>query len=318
MIDRYHLILLLAKVLVPRFFSHPGFESGSQDDEQELLDTEDNFSKAVEELRDETRYLTVAKTQRNFRSRIAIVAHKTRVLLQESAEIKHHTASESAQTRTEKFLLTKEIEDLDVDSADQQSKQRLFPNLKYEGMNDCMNLIPYSHYRIFDGDIKNFAAGSDTDENGDESDVHHRAQPDEDCTTNMISKCSYTGQLSLIPRILNTAQHQGPLMLPSPSNLHLRPNIHDETLSAQLILVWKDYDSNGSDVELETTLTEALDTTPSFFCLFIDGLDEVSQEYKAFRLLQRMDTPRSVPNAKLCVSGCPEPAIRRTSRDPRI
>ena len=62
--------------------------------------------------------------------------------------------------------------------------------------------------------------------------------------------------------------------------------------------------------ELRALLLHVLDISPTFVCIFVDGIDELSQTDGNFKLLQMIDDLCDVNGVKMCVSGRPE-AIRQ-------
>lgn len=92
---------------------------------------------------------------------------------------------------------------------------------------------------------------------------------------------------------------QALLSNPQPSQ-YVRTNLNSTSLK------FKDTYTDWSFSELKSMTFEVLESDPGSFCIFVDGLDEVSEEDGAIELLQLIDELKVIPNVKLCVASRPE------------
>ncbi|KAK1826572.1 hypothetical protein QBC39DRAFT_437898 [Podospora conica] len=74
----------------------------------------------------------------------------------------------------------------------------------------------------------------------------------------------------------------------------------------------KDHISDWSDRELRHVLFDMLSHQDRRFCLFIDGLDEISGSHGQFEALDIVKDLRRVPFVKTCVSSRPEPILQHS------
>jgi hypothetical protein len=74
----------------------------------------------------------------------------------------------------------------------------------------------------------------------------------------------------------------------------------------------KDFVSDWSDKELRDVFFDVLFHLSRPFCLFIDGLDEVSSSDEQFQVLEIIKDLRGVPSVKTCVSSRPEPILQQS------
>ena len=73
----------------------------------------------------------------------------------------------------------------------------------------------------------------------------------------------------------------------------------------------KDTCSDWSEKELRSVLVFLLGNSTKLFCVFIDGLDEISASDGQSKLLELIGEIRSAPRIKMCVSSRPEPILQK-------
>lgn len=82
-----------------------------------------------------------------------------------------------------------------------------------------------------------------------------------------------------------------------------------QTMIRHPSLLSKDSATDWSLNELRESLFTLMQENSDYFCIFLDGLDEIDQKDGIHSLLKLLDELKILPRLKLCVSSRPEPAI---------
>lgn len=302
-----------------------GFEALSSNLQFFVCQTAEGHTKLEELVRSEhssTRHHTTVETSKIHDSIIA------------------HVTAESSNTASHIMQHTKEVS---VETSTNAERDQLLRSLKYTGMNERRNQVSDTHgvdfQKIFTSEdtattlVKwdNFPAWLESDDrfywisgkpgSGKSTLVHflvsssetrdalNRWKPGVVVFSHYLWKPGSEMQKN-IKGMLSSLIHQA---------LTHERNIVDQALSKFRQLVLKDSITDWSVRELKECCSFVMDTFSSPLCIFIDGLDEVSDNDRAFELLDTIDNLRSHLRLKICVSSRPEARyLRRLENHPHL
>lgn len=86
----------------------------------------------------------------------------------------------------------------------------------------------------------------------------------------------------------------------------------DSVLTTSQSLLLKQSVTDWSMRELKEVCMDVLRCYPSPLCIFVDGLDEVCDEYGPHSILNYVNDIQAIPNVKICVASRPEPLLHST------
>jgi hypothetical protein len=242
--------------------------------------------------------------------------------------IKEHVLAEFEKTRSQ---LAANIQDLNLNSSDDDQYRRFLAGLKYDEMNSRRSAITIPHENtfrwIFDVSTKvpwgNFIHWLKSDEDkiywisgkagSGKSTLMKFIIDSEETKKALLDLNTNTIILSFFFWAIGTKlQRSITGMLCTLLHRMLREN---KTAVVELLrdepeFSYKESISDWSLDELQRSILKVSSSQNRSYCFFIDGLDEVENAEGQAELLQILEKFRCQPNIKLCVSSRPEPTLK--------